>query len=272
MFKGAVEGVTEEAAFGWMYSSTEGLRDRLVLAFHGEKCIGAGRIEIFREDLASAGLGDGYLGYHFGIDSPGRSALREVVLRLDGSDAVFIQRGSRVVDATGTGDARLSERELSAVLSSLKWRVSKGLLDQPDYDYLRSIWQFGVYERVIRKEGQIDEAAAMDVATRLLSVYKLDDAQVEAVPVESAEVFEAELNRIRRAVTLLPVVGLWSTTRTNLRLLESSHVRHGLSRPYDAAYGVGYAVRPEQVVLFDSRAECAFDTMREPVCMFTAPR
>jgi hypothetical protein len=97
MLRGAIEGVTHDAIFGWVYAAEVPLRGRTVLAFLDDRCIGSGKIEIFRQDLKNARLGDGYCGFHFGLTYPGRAEPGRVVVKLEGADAVLLQRGSRIV-------------------------------------------------------------------------------------------------------------------------------------------------------------------------------
>ncbi len=96
MLRGAIEGVTHDAIFGWLYSPEVPLRGRTVLAFLDGRCIGSGRIEVFRQDLKDARLGDGFCGFHFGLTYPGRAEPGRVVVKLEASDAVLLQSGSRV--------------------------------------------------------------------------------------------------------------------------------------------------------------------------------
>ncbi len=82
---------------GWIYATgPDSLRNRLVLAFSGARCVGQGRVEIFRRDLLDAGLGDGYCGFHFPIALEAGEHPASVVVRPADCDAALIQAGSRV--------------------------------------------------------------------------------------------------------------------------------------------------------------------------------
>ena len=54
VIRGAIEVAQDKLVSGWIYSSVVGLRDTLVLAFSGARCVGSGRVEIFRQDLFDA--------------------------------------------------------------------------------------------------------------------------------------------------------------------------------------------------------------------------
>ena len=96
MIRGAIEAVQPQLVSGWIYAGPYKVRDHLVHAFAGPRIVGSGRVEIFRKDLAEAGLGDGYLGFHFPIDLKPGEHPAAVVIRLADSDAALIQANSKV--------------------------------------------------------------------------------------------------------------------------------------------------------------------------------
>ena len=96
MIRGAIESVQDKVVSGWIYAGPYKVRDHLVLAFSGPRCVGSGKVEIFRKDLAEAGLGDGYCGFHFPIELKPGEPPASVVIRLADSDAALIQARSKV--------------------------------------------------------------------------------------------------------------------------------------------------------------------------------
>ncbi len=96
MIRGAIEEVQNKLVSGWIHAGPHNIRNHLVLAFAGPRCVGSGRVEIFRQDLADAGLGDGYCGFHFPIDLQPGEHPAAVVIRLADSDAALIQSTSKV--------------------------------------------------------------------------------------------------------------------------------------------------------------------------------
>ncbi len=97
MIRGAIEIAQDQLVAGWIYCGAFPLRNQLVLAFVGRRCVGSGRVEIFRRDLADAGLGDGYCGFHFPVALERDEHPGSVVVRLADSDLALIQPDSRVV-------------------------------------------------------------------------------------------------------------------------------------------------------------------------------
>ncbi len=96
MIRGAIEVAQEKLISGWIYSSAAGLRGTLVLAFSGKRCIGSGRVEIFRQDLLDAKLGDGFCGFHFPVALEKGEHPASIVVRPADCDAALIQPASRV--------------------------------------------------------------------------------------------------------------------------------------------------------------------------------
>ena len=97
MIQGAIEVGQENIVGGWIYAhSGETLRDKLVLAFSGPRCVGQGKVEVFRRDLLDAGLGDGYCGFYFSIALEPGEHPASVVIRPANCDAALIQAGSQV--------------------------------------------------------------------------------------------------------------------------------------------------------------------------------
>jgi hypothetical protein len=96
VIRGAIEVATPTLVSGWLYCKLVSLRDQLVLAFVGPRCVGTGKVEIYRKDLHEAKLGDGYCGFHFPIALQPGEVPAAVVVRLQESDVSLLQPNSRV--------------------------------------------------------------------------------------------------------------------------------------------------------------------------------
>jgi len=105
LIRGSPDVADETHVTSWLYSPTVDLRGKVVLAFSADRCIGAGMIEIFREDLLAAGLGHGKHGFRFPIGTrnvmPG-----SVLVRLEGSDLSLLHGGSHVCARPAAGNGR----------------------------------------------------------------------------------------------------------------------------------------------------------------------
>ena len=107
MIRGAIDAASSSVVSGWLFSTDLNLTGKIVLAFVDERCVGAGRIEVFRGDLKAAGLGDGFSGFHFDVVLAAGDTPEAIVVRLDHSDLALIQRGAIVRNNDGATRKRL---------------------------------------------------------------------------------------------------------------------------------------------------------------------
>lgn len=255
MIRGSIELVTNDNIQGWIFSEDGKIRERTLLAFQGDLCVGAGRVNTFRADLADAGMGDGHLGFAFPISVPA-SEIGSVVLKLEGSDAILVQHGAKV--STLAGPVRGLERtDVRAKLSSLKWALKHGRIAQNDFDFLRILWSTGVYERGLVRRNSADDALVTDkaatAAAGLLEAYVQSDAQITTTRVSDAAEFARELARVAGSADA-PVLALHTRERAALRVLEGSHVTEsGSEGGARASHFVDYPLSPENLLVLDAR-------------------
>ncbi|KAB0679030.1 hypothetical protein [Aureimonas leprariae] len=260
MIRGSIEFASSEIIEGWIFTEDGRVRDRTVLAFQNETCVGAGKVGAFRADLADAGMGDGYLGFSFPISVPA-PAVGSIVVKLEGSDAILLQRDAAVVHGAavvrGLGRAEVRQR-----LAALKWALKHGRIAQSDFDYLRILCSFGVYERGLVKRNGAEEAAVAEpaaaVAAHLLEVYLEMEASVATQRVRGAADFRSELARIAgRQDGGAPVVAVHSNARAVLRVVEGSHVADAGEEGAGRVAGlVDYPLSATNLVMLDARARC----------------
>lgn len=257
MIRGSIEHVANDVIQGWIYSEDGNIRERTLLAFRGDACVGAGRVNMFRADLADAGMGDGHLGFTFPISVPPQD-IGSVVVKLEGSDAVLLQR-SAVVTGTSSSSRDLGRSEVRERLASLKWALKHGRISQGDFDFLRILWSTGVYERGLVRRNPTDDGAVTEkplgVATSLLEAYLQTEVQTSVERVRSAEEFAAETARLAKGEGLAPIVAVYTQERAILRVVEGSHIGdHAMDAEARAANFVDYALSPENFVVFDARS------------------
>ena len=257
MIRGSIEGITQELIHGWIYTEDDKVREKLLLAFWGDKCVGSGKVSVYRSDLADAGLGDGHLGFSFPITVE-PEAIGSVVIRIDGSDAVLLQAGASV-DNGNFAAKQLSQSAVTRELSALKWALKHCRISQADFDYLRILWSFGVYERSLLRRNEHGETTMantpISVASSLLESYLGLDAEIEtAIGINPAN-FKSHLADIGTNPKLAPVVALTSKARAVVQILEGSHVSGSATSVAGrgATPAVQYIVSPENLVIIDSR-------------------
>ena len=228
MLRGAIDYATSSRLGGWLFSEAVSLRDHTVLAYLDDFCIGTGRIDKFRQDLADAGLSDGFLGFNFPIALDLPEDLGRVVIRLDGSDAIILQPNSRITtaapEASGIGTPLPTHR-----LASVKWMREHGWLDQNEYDFLHCVHQIGVYDRMLhqpRRNGANPAPSIADVSTvarELLELYYMEAVELQRETFPSITDLVRFLDHGDWMARPEPVVALAASERSRIAVVEGSH-------------------------------------------------
>lgn len=260
MLIGAVENVTPEEVSGWMYSQAADLHGSLALAFVDGACVGSGRVELFRQDLADAGLSHGKLGFHFPISLPAEDAAGRLVVGLERCEAVFLQRGSKVVGQPEERERALVGGELPGA-ETVSWLRARGAVSEAEADFLGRLGEFGVAAWPLRsgRGDAKDKAAAarQEAASAIVQLCGLARARAASAEFAGAEglaaALEAEDHPISRAGLLL-----FGSDRTlNLTVVEGSHRTHRRALIADALdRGIRYAAEPACLLAVHRR--CAF--------------
>jgi hypothetical protein len=260
--KGMIEAVSHDQVSGWIAAPDASLRGQTVLAFLDGKCIGDGRIEVFRQDLADAGLGDGFAGFCIGTSPVPARAQMGVTVRLDRSDFTLLRPGARVSAA-----APEAEEKHFAHLepASLQWMMSHGWLRQQDHDFLKFFRRLGVYERSLL--AQVDEVKdrklldAATVARNSLELLSLSDVVVEKKQLRTMAELEALLAGLKGNPKAIHCAALWSADRARLLVREGSHLP--ADEPVIAPL-VEYALGPDRLLLACARLQFDPDATLPP--------
>jgi hypothetical protein len=223
VIRGNIDAVSRTRVEGWMYSEQVSLTGARVLAFVDDDCVGTGVVDLFRQDLVDARLGDGMAGFSFPISLAPSQDPRMLDVRLEGSDALIRQRASRSVPRDDIG-AKM--RRAPRDPQSLSWMRARGWLTADQYDALRVLGEFGVYgqrvrpgaaEQIARSAGELLELMMFNAVTPLVHTGL------------AARELVGELASERRSVLGLfpdavPVIGLWAPQPCCLNVIEGSHL------------------------------------------------
>jgi hypothetical protein len=217
-------------------------------------------VNVFRPDLADAGVGDGNCGFRFPIKVRPDS-VDSIVVKLDGSDAVLLQAGACV----GHSGAKTSDMKRSTVLwhlARLKWALKRGRISQSDFDFLRILWPMGVYERGLVRRKASDDTVVVDpwrsVARGLFEAYLAMDAEIVTHEMRSPEDFALILAGIIHRPDEVVVIALHCKGQGTLRVLEGSHVRDGANGEESGTAFIRpseYALSSENLVMLDCRVK-----------------
>ncbi|ALN74897.1 hypothetical protein [Aureimonas sp. AU20] len=225
MIQGHIDFVSRSRVEGWVSSPQWPLRGARVLAFVDETCVGGGIVELFRQDLADAGVGDGFVGFRIPVALEPWHDTRLLDIRLEGSAFLLKQRRSCLAlrDAQGA-DRRRQGREPE----SLSWMLSRGWIDQTQYDALRLLGLIGAHTQLLppalshlEPRRRCDEVAI--VAAGVLEVHLLQPMALEIREDLGADSFAAMRDELREAFPAVPpVVGLWSERRGTVAVEEGA--------------------------------------------------
>ena len=262
MIRGSIEVAQSTRVAGWIYSSADTVRDKLILAFVGQRCVGAGKVDRFRKDLLEAKLGDGYCGYDFPIKLNDDENLGAVVVKLQNADAALIQSTSRMI---GPDDAGGSAPDLGAIApASVSWMQDRGWLDQPEYDFLKAIQNIGAYERGLRPPrrngGEAPPALKPEsVVSDLLSLYMLCDVDVARFTVKSVSELGTDASPLRKPGVSLAAI--WSADRGRVSVDERSHAgqpaSQGIILTEPPSGGIEYSFGPDRLLFLHKHISLA---------------
>ena len=262
MIRGSIELVQPDRVAGWIYCSADVVHDKLILAFVGTRCVGAGKVDKFRQDLLDAKLDRGFCGFDFPIDLVSGETLGAVVVKLQNADAALIQHKSRLI---GPDDNAVSVApDLGPVTpSSVAWMQDRGWLEQHEYDFLKAIQGIGAYERGLRpaRRAGAEMAAGIKpeaIVQDLLGLYMLGEVDITRTSMLSLTELAGEAAAIRQGG--VGVIALWSAERARICLDERSHLGPKAARGKLLAEappgGIDYSFGPDRVLFL--HRDCCF--------------
>lgn len=264
MLRGAIDHVSPNEVGGWIYSPNGSVRNHTVLAFIHDVCIGAGRVEVYREDLADAGLGDGFLGFRFPVSLSKVEDAPLVSVKLEGSDAVIIQPTARLASRTM---AALPSMVSARSLASIEWMRARGWLDQTEYDFLRLMHRFGAYDLSLRK-GKLAEKQSgtglrdpQEAAQEAFELLCAAPTQVASEVLTQETGLQSQIERFQ-AGSIEPIVAVWSPQRGNVSLIEGSHQdAASINSEGQIIGGVEYGIGPDRLLFIDLRCRVRPNTL-----------
>lgn len=237
--RGAIELVASDVVAGWVSSTSRSLRGAPVLAFLGRDCIGAGRVELHRPDIAGAELGDGWAGFLISTVRVDDAQFNDVYVKLEGEDAILV-RPEYHQRAAPPPPQRPAREVLEKQQQSVRWMRERGWVTPENAEVLRKALLFGACEMRLPPGGEgspIEQARA--ALAGLLALMQRRDVTVASEFCRDAEALAAAM-QAQRADHPHRLLGLWSMERNRMAVAEGSHLE---GQPADAAgqlVGVNY--------------------------------
>ncbi len=246
MIRGAIDYADRQRVAGWIYSDVADVSGRTVLAFLDKDCVGAGALDVFRQDLADAGLGDGMVGFSFGVGTSDDDIAR-VTVRLEGSDFCLIQRQARIVADTLAETLRAKKR---IEIADIEWMHGRGWLDLSEYDFLTYITNIGLYDLALRlrAEPMRPEVAAK----RFFELYAQGPLKIGSEKMNPEEIAARRLELM--ADLPIPIVAIHGDDGA-LSLLEGSNRDEDFLATKDMVGAVQHGCSAGQLLFLDLRTQ-----------------
>lgn len=199
MIRGAIDHLDDHRVRGWAHADDIPVRGRMMLAFIGDRCIGSGRVDRFRRDLADVGLGDGWCGYDFAITPPSSSEeLGRLFVKFECSDFILLHRDAEVIARpveTTVPKARFYSRE------TLEWMQARGWIDAAEQGFLRDMAACRPHVRMLTGT---DTPEA--IARRLLELYLQAPARLQSAMIQPRNLGRERIRLIDGAAA--PVIAI----------------------------------------------------------------
>ena len=181
MIIGAIEEANEAGVAGWIHCRTSSLKDATVLAYLDGRCVGSGKVGMFREDLRNAGLADGNLGFRFAISVPDPADALRVTVTLEGCEAMLLQPASIV---TSKDAPKPITSYLGGPIPNQRqrgWMQARGWLNATQAELIESLQNFGVVSMVTESAA----TAVEETARALFEAVTLGPVELGVLEVKS---------------------------------------------------------------------------------------
>lgn len=246
MIRGAIDYCDGIRLGGWLYSDDVNVRDRMVLAFVDDQCVGGGKVERFREDLAQAGVGDGYVGFDFPVSLPSEDAIARTVVRFEGSDLTLFQSKSSVAGLRADEKTKMAKSEYT--LDTINWMLERDWLDQTEFAFLKATTSLGIYDRSLR-QGRNQIADAADEARRLFELY-----HQTSVSLDTREMQLQQLSGPASELVGDSRIGMFAVHASSgaIHVMEGSQTAHRSEQQFHEG-AVRYICRADRLLFLDSR-------------------
>lgn len=245
MIIGAIESVQANSVAGWIHCRSADVKDATVLAFLNGRCVGAGKVNLFRQDLKDAGLGDGHLGFRFPIAVPSLSDALNVTVTLEGCEAMLLQRGAVLsnVNAPRTVESFLGG--LIPGLARRNWLRARGWMEPAQADLLEAVDNFGVASLSADGSHHSAEAAAREMFEAVI----LEPVEIGVLEVKAARQLRSTLLAADGPLADAGLFVLSADKRLTLRVVESPFlgIPTEMAEP-DMAGAVDYPLGPRNLV------------------------
>ena len=239
MIKGNIDFFSHTEVRGWVHSQNFSADDIEVSAYVKDLCVGQGTLDVYRQDLIEAGLGDGWSGFEFKIQIPFDADIRDFNIRLPDCDFVLTPKEDLVL-----AHRTKQRKELINFKDDLLWLRGKEILQEFEFNLLRILYKFGVCDLKVLIDDDLGSITAVHEAGPNRSCLdNLIDSQtlrslniifdflyrnkfeIICLQIQSLSEWDEYLAKLRRTFRgCSPVIAIYATSAFCFDVLESTHV------------------------------------------------
>jgi len=266
MLRGAIDFAAPDRVSGWIFSRAVPVEGLLLQAFVDGLCVGEGLVGLYREDIKTAGLGDGRCGFSLAITLSDPSDTERVYVRLAESD--FLLKQPTVTVAGKAAQSRSASARICWDSVSIEWMRQREALEQHELDLLTALVRFGVYDRSLKQTKRGGAAVAKEPVSadkQAAAVFNLLSVGDVTLHCQTIGDDEALSQLCLQATQSACYAALHADRATQLLVMEGSHENQEdrRTRPTDWVGAVQYALGPDRLVIVDLR--CAMKLNPQPV-------
>lgn len=262
MFRGNIDFASRTRVEGWVYCERLSLVGARVHAFVDDECVGSGVVDLFRQDLVEAGVGDGLGGFNFSISLDEPHDPRTLHIRVEDGNAIIRQPGARLAPADGLDNPKRNVRAGNP--ESLGWMLGRGWLTEGQFRILHALSVFGVHQQ--RLGEPVPNTTEHDSYQRQFEPSIREILELLAFTVVSTTVHtgftEADFALQRRRLhatfpTSPPVIVLSAPRLSCISVVEASHLSASSTRR-TAAGGIDYEFGADLLLWINLDCEVRF--------------
>jgi hypothetical protein len=224
MFLGNIDFASRTHVEGWVYCARLSLVGARVHAFVDDHCVGTGIVDLYRQDLVEAGVGDGLGGFSFSISLDPSEDPRMLHIRVEDGNALIRQPASRLASRQQIASA-IRARALDP--EAVSWMRARAWLTQAQHDTLQTLIAYGVCKQSLHAPvtNAGDAKTWHELVVEMLEVFMF----ARVMPRVLTELTLVEFTKQRHNLctdfpAAAPIIGLWSRQKNCLNVVEGSHL------------------------------------------------
>jgi hypothetical protein len=279
MIKGNIDFISQSSVRGWIHIPSLSYTGIEIGAYVKNHCVGRGLVDVYRQDLAEIGLGNGWSGFDFKINVFNRSDLLVLDIRIDNCDFVLLPSSNLLLPFN-----KKSRIELINLRDDTLWLRANGILSEYQFNIIRILWKFGVCniklkifdlyrESILSNDIDLIQSSfqilidsnTITLLNKVFEFFTRKKNEVNCLHISSQVEWNIVIDALRLdSLGSPPIVAIWSIESFFLQVLESTHASNEVlaSSSEDSSNILGstvYEVNFENIVFLNIDVTYSFD-------------